>query len=276
MRAMKIGIIAVVVLLTIGGLALWLLASNLDDLVARALEHHGSRMTGTAVTVAGVSIDLREGRATIRGLRVANPDGFSDRDAVSVAEITVQIDPGSVRSEPHRLPLIRVADPRVLFEVNDQVERNLDVLRANLDRDVAAHAGRAGDGGEAGGGEAGGGAGVSGQDGEAAAQPAPRLIIDRAEFTGGQVQADASALGVEARTVQLSAFTLTGLGAPDGAPADALGRQALDQLARQALEAVVGSEVQDRLREQLEQRLGQEAADRVREQAGDLLQGLGR
>jgi len=257
MKVLKLLVIVVVVIAVLLAVGLWLLASNLDGIVADAIETHGSRMTGTAVTVDGVDVGLRDGRATITGLRIANPDGFSDRAAFTLAEITVQIDPGTVREEPYRLPLIRIAAPEVLYEVDDQGARNLDIIRGNVDRYVAAQGGQ------------------GGQPAPEDAPPPPRMIIDRVEFTGGRVEADASALGVEARAVDLPGFSLTDLGAPDGAPADALAKQAVSRLARQALEAVARSEVEDLLREQLEGELGDKLGDGVKEKAGELLDKLG-
>ncbi len=262
MKALKIGlgvVLAVVVVLAVG---LWLLADNLDGIVAGAIERYGSEITGTGVTVGAVSIDLSAGRATITNLRVANPEGFSDRDAFSLQEITVQIDPGSVRSEPHRLPQVRVAAPVVLYEVDAEARRNLDVIRGNIESYTAPQGGD-GDGGQADGGD------------DAGAEPAPHLIIDRLEFTGGRVQADASALGVESRGVDLPGFTLSDLGAPDGAPADAIARQALERLARQAAESVARSEVEDLLRDQLEGDLGDQLPDAVKDRAGQLLDRIG-
>lgn len=250
MKALKIGIgvvLAVVVVLAVG---LWLLAENLDGIVAGAIEQYGSAITGTSVTVGAVSIDLSAGSATVTNLRVANPDGFSDRDAISLQEIVVQIDPGSVRSEPYRLPQIGVTGPEVLYEVNQEAERNLDVIRANIDSYVVGRGG-------------------------ASDEPPPRLVIDRLEFSGGRVQADASALGVEPRGVDLPGFLLSGLGAPDGAPADAIAKQALARLARQAAESVARSEVEELLRDQLEDRLGDQVPDEVKEKAGRLLDRIG-
>lgn len=250
MKALKIGIgvvLAVVVVLAVG---LWLLADNLDGIVAGAIERYGSAITGTSVTVGAVSIDLSAGSATITDLRVANPDGFSDREAISLQEMIVQIDPGSVRSEPYRLPQVSVTRPEVLYEVNQEAERNLDVIRGNIDSYVA-------------------------RQGGASDEPAPLMIIDRLEFSGGRVQADASALGVEARGLDLPGFALSDLGAPDGAPADAIAKQALSRLARQAAESVARSEVEDLLRDQLEDRLGDQVPDEVEEKAGQLLDRIG-
>ena len=86
----KLAIAAVVVLLLIAG-GLYYFLSSLNELVASAIESSGSEVTGTRVSVSGVDISLREGRGSIRGLRIANPAGFSG-DAVSFSDITIVID----------------------------------------------------------------------------------------------------------------------------------------------------------------------------------------
>lgn len=138
----------------------------------------------------------------------------------------------------------------MLYEVNREAARNLDVIRANIDRYVARRGG-------------------------AADEPAPRMIIDRLEFTGGRVQTDASAMGLEPRGVDLPGFSLSDLGAPDGAPADAIAKQALARLARQAVESMARSEVADLQRDRLDNGLGDQAPDEVKEQADQLLDRLG-
>ena len=78
MKKILITILVIVVLIIA---ALVLLFSNINSLVAKAIEKNGSNVTQTSVSVSGVDISLREGRGTIKGLRIANPPGFDTRDA---------------------------------------------------------------------------------------------------------------------------------------------------------------------------------------------------
>ena len=71
------------------------LASNLDGLVKQIIERTGSELTGTAVRLGAVEIDLTSGRGTLRNLRVANPDGFSGADVFSLGAILFEIVTGS-------------------------------------------------------------------------------------------------------------------------------------------------------------------------------------
>ena len=46
------------------------------------------------VRVGGVHIELSQGKATVSGLTVANPPGYSNNSALSFGQITVQIGSG--------------------------------------------------------------------------------------------------------------------------------------------------------------------------------------
>ena len=84
------GVIAIIVIAI--AFAVFYLLSNLNSLVAEAIEIHGGNVTDTSVGVSGVDISIREGRGSIKGLTVANPDGFKKGNAFSLGDITVDID----------------------------------------------------------------------------------------------------------------------------------------------------------------------------------------
>ncbi|HER43572.1 MAG TPA: hypothetical protein ENO08_03845, partial [Candidatus Eisenbacteria bacterium] len=103
--------------------------SNIDSLVARAIEKHGSRVTRTSVSVSGVELSLKEGRGSITGLRVESPDGFDARDAFTLGDITLDVDIKSLRGEPVVIDEIRVSAPVVNVEVRETGASNIDDLR---------------------------------------------------------------------------------------------------------------------------------------------------
>ncbi|MGD8733207.1 MAG: hypothetical protein PVI08_01890, partial [Gammaproteobacteria bacterium] len=90
----------IVVLVAIAAFGVYWLASNLDSIVAGAIEKAGSQATGVPVAVSGVSISLKEGSGEIRGLTVGNPPGFDSDYALKLGSISMTIDTGSIRSDP--------------------------------------------------------------------------------------------------------------------------------------------------------------------------------
>ena len=86
----SLGIIVVVV-----AAAAYFMLTNLDSIVKGLIEDFGSDAAGTKVQVGEVDISLSKGKATIRNLTVANPPGYSADPAISLSQISVEIDTGT-------------------------------------------------------------------------------------------------------------------------------------------------------------------------------------
>ena len=89
---MKKIVISVAIAAVVVFLAVTYFLSNLNSIVAEAIEKNGSEVTATKVGVAGVDISLREGRGSISGLSIASPEGYDAREAFSLGDITTYID----------------------------------------------------------------------------------------------------------------------------------------------------------------------------------------
>src|SRR5262245_3865015 len=89
---------AAVVVLAAGGGLWWLYASR-DMLVKRAIEHFGPEITGVSVKVNRVKLEPVDGKGSIAGLAVGNPAGYSSPSSVTLGEIRLGLDIGSVTSD---------------------------------------------------------------------------------------------------------------------------------------------------------------------------------
>jgi len=199
--------------------------NRLDAAVADLIETTATSLLGTDVSVRGVDVDLREGSATLRGLRVANPRGeglsFSAEPAFELGRITVAIDLGRLDvadplAAPLPLRLIEVMAPVANAEVTAG-GMNLDVLRRNATSS----------GGEAG-------------------SPV-RLDIARFRFAEGRLRVDSTAVGGAARELALPPLELRNL---RGTP-DVVGRRLLDAFLGAAVRQVARDELSSRVDERL-------------------------
>jgi len=240
-KALVIGAGAVVLIAILA----FVFASNLDAIVAKAIEKYGSETTQTAVNVSGVDIALREGRGTIRGLNVASPEGYRARTAFALEDITIDIDIKSVREDPIVIEEIRIAGPVVHAELTGTGASNVDDLRKRTQQ-RAAQARRG--------------------DGQAPAK-AKRIRIERIVFEEGRIELDASALDLGERTVALPALRLTDIGGRDGAPPDAIAAAIAAAIAEKAATTIARSEIDRMVRDKLGGSLG--------EKAKGLLKGIG-
>lgn len=232
-----IGFVAVGVLATIG---LFWLGGNLNSIVKGAVERYGGRMTETDVRLAGVNLKLREGRGTLTGLRVRNPDGFSGEDAMSLGEITLDVDTESLAEEPIVIEEIRITGPKLLVELAEDGSVNLRSLQKTVEDYVPARA------------DGGGGS------------PPPRVAVRKLTLDGGTLALDATAVGGEKSERKLGGFVLTDLGGSSGVPADQLGQEVLRVMLRRSVEQGAVEELKSR------------AEGSLKDAAEGVLKGLGK
>ncbi len=132
MKAFKIlaGLMVVLLVMAIG--AGIFLVKNLDGLVKTVIEDAGSQTLKTEVRLSEAAIGLKEGRAALHGLTIANPPGFSQSPALSLGEVAVDIELKSLGSGVIVLNEVLVSDAHLLAEQKDLTRINLNVLLQNV------------------------------------------------------------------------------------------------------------------------------------------------
>jgi len=103
-------------LLIIIGAAFMTLTFTIDSIVLSNIEQIGREMTGTPVTVGGVSISPFSGSGTIEGFRVANPEGYSQEYAVEIEDFSIELEPFTLFSDVIVVNEITITDASVYVE----------------------------------------------------------------------------------------------------------------------------------------------------------------
>ena len=233
---MKKVLIVVLVVVILIAVALVLLFSNLDSIIAKAIERTGSEVTQTRVSVSGLDLSLREGRGTIKGLQVANPPGFEAPHAFTLDDITLDIDIQSLSGDPIIIDEIRIKAPVINAEITKEGASNIEKIRENVKAYSSSSTG-----------------------GETTGE-ARMIRIRRFVFEKGRVEVDASALGLERRTVDLPEMHLSDIGGSEGAPPDEIAKMILAEVAKQVSSEIAGSQL-DRL---IEEKLGGSVKDKAK------------
>ena len=131
--------IAAFALIAITG-SLWWVYNSLDSQVASAIRRYGSEITGVPVSLSSIHIAIADGRATLRGLVVGNPDGFKTKCALSLGEISMALDIGSFTRDVITIKELTLIRPEVTYEYTSSGS-NLDVLQRNIERSIARQRG---------------------------------------------------------------------------------------------------------------------------------------
>lgn len=69
---------------------------NSGDLVKRGIEEFGPQYLGVDVGVSEVNLELTQGSAQIKGLRMGNPEGFAGPDMMALDEIKLVLDTSQI------------------------------------------------------------------------------------------------------------------------------------------------------------------------------------
>jgi len=207
------------------------LYNSIDPIVKNAIEKYGSEITGTDVSVSSVDISLKSGRGTIRGIRVANPDGFSDDDAFELSEITVDIDVASLNKDPIVIQEVTIAEPVAKAILSARGDTNLGIIKRHVE---AYQAGARGS-----------------STGEKGAGYEKRIRILRFRFEEGVLHGDATALGGKTIERALSPVRLENVGGNNGSSPDAIAKEITRAFLNSATDAVK-SELRGRATEKLE------------------------
>ena len=140
MKSRNVIVSLILALFVVAAGGAWWLFMSIDGLVKQAIERWGPEITGVAVRVQSVRIQVTEGRGTIRGLFVGNPKGFEAPHALKLDEMRLTIDPASITKDVVVIKELLLAAPDVVYE-RGQGSDNLAVIQKNVDAWVAKNAG---------------------------------------------------------------------------------------------------------------------------------------
>ena len=220
-------IVAVAILIFVG-------ISKIDDVVVAAVERAGTNITGTEVTLDEADISLRSGEGALRGLHIANPEGFSDREAFNLEEISFRLDLQSLRDQVFRIEEIQVVNPQALVEMNAEGKSNFDVIRSNMNR----HRPPA-------------------REVENEYAEPKRMRVGLFHTEDGRVETDATAMGAGSSTVELPPVRLEDIGGENGFTGEELGNAIMEALGDQVLQVAVEEELKRLVDENLKGEAGE-------------------
>ncbi len=221
MKKLLLGIAALVLLVVTG--SLWWVYSSLDAQIASAIRRYGPEIAGVPVSLSSVHIAVTDGKATLRGLKVGNPDGFKTKHALSLGEISMTLDIGSLTTDVIRIKELILIKPEVTYEYASDGS-NLDVIQRNIVRYLSQQSGQ--------------------QKKAEGSGPGKKLIIEHLYIKNAQAHVSANALQVDAVSIPLPDLHLKDIGKKsNGATAGEAAKQALNTITQQVTQSVASLSV---------------------------------
>jgi uncharacterized protein involved in outer membrane biogenesis len=208
----------VVVLLLLSGGALWFLANgSLNDYIKNQIETVGTQVTEQTVTVKAVDIKLTSGAGSILGINLANPKTYSQPNAFSLGEMTLDINLESLTSSPIIIDAIVIKSPEAFVQFTQTGGSNIQDILDAIERNAPK-----GD--------------TNTADTEQGTEP--KVKVSKIVLAGTALTLDLSAFGNKEHSATLPDITLNNIGGDAGLPASQLGseivKQALSKIWQQA------------------------------------------
>jgi hypothetical protein len=127
----KAAIVVAVLAVLIAGGVYWAY-NSLDVIVKVALEHYGPDVTGVTLKVGEVKLSPRTGRGSLKGVEIGNPPGFTAPRAARLGEISVALDPATIRAPIVLVHEIVIDAPLITYE-RGKGGTNLDAIQKNIE-----------------------------------------------------------------------------------------------------------------------------------------------
>jgi len=163
-----------------GGLYLFM---NLSGIAERYIEKIATETLGVRVSIGKLDLSLQDRRAVVHNLKIANPSGFKNKDALTVSKISVTL--GNVSKELITFKDISVDKTNVYLEVKEG-GTNLSKIKNQIK--------------------------VAPAKAESESQ-APKVILKRTAITGAQLHPTITLLKEQdLKTVSVPDIILTGIG----------------------------------------------------------------
>jgi len=136
MRALKIVLIILLLLVLLFGGCAYLVYKNIDRIFIGAFEAVASEILQTEVEVDDVNFDLGKGRGEISGIQIANLGGYEEPRLFSLNKAALQIDGSTLNGPVLVIEELLVDGARLTVEHKNLTDTNLQQLLDNLQQNA--------------------------------------------------------------------------------------------------------------------------------------------
>lgn len=245
MKAFKLLLVLLGLLVILTAGVLVYLATNLNSIVKNMVETEGPKLTQTAVTLGGVDIEPRKGRGELTNLVIANPPQFTSPEAVTAEQLILRLEPRSIMGDVVIINEIVIDGVTVTAEQKG-LTTNLQTLLKSIQEAVAR------------------------DDAAPEEESDLRLMVEEIRFANSKLNLISEDYG--SRVVDLAELRLNDIGDKErGLTPAELGKAIAEPVIRQAraaaedhLKEMARGKAEDRLKEEAQKRLGDDAEDRLK------------
>ena len=208
----------------VGVMLVFLVFSSLDSIITEAVEHFGSEITQTKVTLDKTVISATTGKGSLYGLKVTNPKPFKTPTAFEFSEVSLTLDIESITKDTIVIKEIVIAGPEITYEVGANGS-NIDAIKRNVDSSSTPSRPDP----------------YEKQAVESSDKKQKKIIIEKFVIRDGKINVSASFLNGKSMSVPLPSLTLNDIGKDKGGASPAEVTNKIITALRQNINEAVGT-----------------------------------
>lgn len=109
----------------------------LETIVKTTVNKYGTQITGTQVQLQSFSLNPIKGLLKVGGLTIANPEGYSAPNLLTLANVSVKVDPKSLFKDNIVIEDISINNPSITYEMPDFTTSNVMQIQQNIAKNTS-------------------------------------------------------------------------------------------------------------------------------------------
>ena len=112
--------------------ALYFCMPSMESIVKKVVHKYGSEITGTNVTLGGLSISPTNGTASVKRIKIGNPKGYKSKNMFYLKELNAKLNISSLTDDTIIIESITIDNPEITYEMKTLTQSNITEILDNV------------------------------------------------------------------------------------------------------------------------------------------------
>lgn len=117
--------------------AIYFCMPSMESIVKKVVHKYGSEITGTNVTLGGLSISPTKGVATVKRVKIGNPKGYKSKNMFYLKELDAKLNISSLADDTIVIESISIDNPEITYEMKNLTQSNISEILDNVKANTA-------------------------------------------------------------------------------------------------------------------------------------------
>lgn len=117
--------------------AIYFCMPSMESIVKKVVHKYGSEITGTNVSLGGISISPTKGVASVKRVKIGNPKGYKSKNMFYLKELDAKLNISSLTGDTIIIDSIVIDNPEITYEMKTLTKSNITEILDNVKSNTA-------------------------------------------------------------------------------------------------------------------------------------------